>query len=153
MLARRFASASAGISYPYLYRNSAASPCALCAKALASAMEPVMTQPTEGEILKMWETEAGSISLSCKACQCEPRSEDSIKPYGNLFLRQNHGAIFSADAYRHDVCCCNCLESVLCCSVSSQCHRVDFKGWRLAGGIIFVRTYRLDRDGHCRQRW
>lgn len=31
-------------------------------------MEPVMTQPTEGEILKTWVTEEGSISLSCD-CQ------------------------------------------------------------------------------------
>jgi hypothetical protein len=29
-------------------------------------MEPVMTQPTDGDSLKMWETEEGSISLSYK---------------------------------------------------------------------------------------
>lgn len=27
-------------------------------------MEPVMTQPTDGDSLKMWETEEGSMSLS-----------------------------------------------------------------------------------------
>ena len=31
---------------------------------MASAMEPVMTQPTEGDSLKMWETDEGSMSLS-----------------------------------------------------------------------------------------
>jgi len=33
-------------------------------EALASAMEPVMTQPTEGESLWMYETDEGSMSLS-----------------------------------------------------------------------------------------
>lgn len=28
-------------------------------------MEPVITQPTEGDSLKMWDTEEGSMSLSC----------------------------------------------------------------------------------------
>jgi hypothetical protein len=65
MLASRFASTSQGISYPYLYLNSAASPLALVTHALASAIEPVRTQPTDGEILKMCETEEGSMSLSC----------------------------------------------------------------------------------------
>jgi len=64
MLASLLARTSQGISYPYLYLNSAASPLALVTHALASAMEPVRTHPTEGEILKMCETDAGSISLS-----------------------------------------------------------------------------------------
>ena len=33
-------------------------------EALASAMEPVMTQPTEGDNLWMYETDEGSMSLS-----------------------------------------------------------------------------------------
>ena len=65
MFASLFASTSQGISYPFLYLNSAASPLALLTDARASAMEPVITQPTEGESLKMCETEDGSMSLSC----------------------------------------------------------------------------------------
>jgi len=65
MFARRFESTSHGISYPYLYLNSAASPLARVTDALASAIEPVMTQPTDGERVKMYVTEAGSSSLSC----------------------------------------------------------------------------------------
>lgn len=65
MFAIRLASASTGISYPYLYLNSAASDCARWASGLASAMAPVMTQPTDCEIWKMCETDEGSMSLSC----------------------------------------------------------------------------------------
>ena len=65
MFASLFASTSQGISYPFLYLNSAASPLALLTDARASAIDPVMTQPTEGESLKMCETEDGSMSLSC----------------------------------------------------------------------------------------
>lgn len=64
MFASRFASTSQGISYPFLYLNSAASPLALLTDARASAIDPVITQPTEGESLKMCETEDGSMSLS-----------------------------------------------------------------------------------------
>ena len=64
IFARRFANTSHGISYPFLYRNSAVSPRALIADALASAIDPVMTHPTEEESLKMYETEDGSMSLS-----------------------------------------------------------------------------------------
>jgi hypothetical protein len=64
MLASLFASTSQGISYPNLYLNSAASPRALVTDALASAMDPVMTHPTDGESLKTYETDDGSISLS-----------------------------------------------------------------------------------------
>jgi len=64
MFAILFASTSQGISYPYLYRNSAASPRARLTEALASAIEPVMTHPTDGESLKTWDTDDGSISLS-----------------------------------------------------------------------------------------
>ena len=51
MFASRFARTSQGISYPNLYLNSAASPLARLTDARASAIEPVMTQPTEGESL------------------------------------------------------------------------------------------------------
>ena len=44
--------------------NSAASLIALLAEARASAIEPVMTHPTDGESLNMCETEEGSINLS-----------------------------------------------------------------------------------------
>lgn len=64
MLANLFAKTSQGISYPYLYLNSAASPWARCANARASAIEPVITLPTDGEIWKRCDTEEGSISLS-----------------------------------------------------------------------------------------
>lgn len=75
MFASRFANTSQGISYPFLYMNSAASPIALLADALPSAIEPVMTHPTDGESLKMWDTEEGSISLSYKAYpSAEPRA-------------------------------------------------------------------------------
>ncbi len=33
-------------------------------EARASAIDPVITQPTEGESLNIWETDEGSISLS-----------------------------------------------------------------------------------------
>lgn len=64
MFASLFARTSHGISYPFLYLNSAASPLALLTDALASAIDPVMTQPTEGDILKICETDDGSMSLS-----------------------------------------------------------------------------------------
>jgi len=64
MLAILLAKASQGISYPNLYLNSAASPIALCTEALASATEPVITQPTDGDSWKMWDTDEGSMSLS-----------------------------------------------------------------------------------------
>ena len=64
MLANRFANTSQGISYPFLYMNSAASLIALLADALASAIDPVITHPTDGESLKIWDTDDGSISLS-----------------------------------------------------------------------------------------
>lgn len=67
MFASRFANTSQGISYPFLYMNSAASLIALLADALASAIDPVMTHPTDGESLKTWETDDGSMSLSCAA--------------------------------------------------------------------------------------
>lgn len=51
MFASLFARTSHGISYPFLYRNSAASPRARSIEALASAIEPVMTAPTDGDIL------------------------------------------------------------------------------------------------------
>lgn len=49
MFAIRFARTSHGISYPNLYLNSAASPLARITDALASAIDPVMTQPTDGD--------------------------------------------------------------------------------------------------------
>ena len=64
ILASLLASTSHGISYPNLYRNSAASPLARSTDARASAIDPVITQPTEGESLKMCDTDDGSISLS-----------------------------------------------------------------------------------------
>lgn len=64
MFAKRFAKTSHGISYPFLYLNSAASLLALITDARASAIEPVMTQPTDCEILKTYDTEEGSMSLS-----------------------------------------------------------------------------------------
>jgi hypothetical protein len=51
MFANRFANTSQGISYPNLYLNSAASPRARLTEARASAIDPVMTQPTDGESL------------------------------------------------------------------------------------------------------
>jgi hypothetical protein len=51
MLAIRLANASQGISYPNLYLNSAASPLARVTDARASAIDPVITQPTDGESL------------------------------------------------------------------------------------------------------
>ncbi len=64
MFANRFANTSQGISYPFLYINSAASLMARLADALPSAIDPVMTHPTDGESLKIWDTDDGSISLS-----------------------------------------------------------------------------------------
>ena len=72
MFASLFASTSQGISYPFLYLNSAASPLARLTDARASAIDPVMTQPTEGESLKMCETEDGSMSLSCETSEDSP---------------------------------------------------------------------------------
>lgn len=38
---------------------------ALWTEALASAIDPVKTQPTDGESWKMWDTDEASMSLSC----------------------------------------------------------------------------------------
>ena len=88
ILAILFARASQGISYPNLYRNSAASPIALCTEALASAMEPVITQPTEGDSWKIWETDDGSMSLSCMIPNISIGLEIESQglSYGDLFL-------------------------------------------------------------------
>ena len=62
---------------------------ALLADALASAIEPVMTHPTEGESLKIWDTEPGSMSLSCRsACQSPlsaPPLNATARPTGTFF--------------------------------------------------------------------
>ena len=74
-----------------------------------------MTQPTEGEILKTYDTDDGSMSLSFVArCQnlANPRLKDST--YGHLLLREHDGAALSSDAYRGDVCSCNGLERIFC---------------------------------------
>jgi hypothetical protein len=52
IFAKRFARTSHGISYPYLYLNSAASALALVTEARASAIDPVITHPTFGDRLK-----------------------------------------------------------------------------------------------------
>lgn len=77
-----------------------------------------MTTPTDGEIWKMWETEEGSISLSCvgvsiTALSSQVRRSGPIA-YGNLLLRQYYGAVLATESYRHDVRSCDGLEGVLC---------------------------------------
>ena len=69
MFANRFAKTSHGISYPFLYLNSAASLLALVTDARASAIDPVMTQPTDDEILKTYDTDEGSMSLSLRVSE------------------------------------------------------------------------------------
>lgn len=88
MFAILFASTSHGISYPYLYRNSAASPLARITDARASAIEPVMTHPTPGESLYTYDTDDGSISLSCVAkIQYPARPPKDVQPtYRYLLL-------------------------------------------------------------------
>lgn len=67
-----------------------------------------MTQPTEGDIWKMCDTEAGSISLSCVSGQrCLARLRRSRgrarMTYWDLLLRQDDSTILASDAYGHDV--------------------------------------------------
>lgn len=64
MLAMRLAMPWTGISYPYLYLNSAASALALKANDLASAIDPVANNPIEGVIWNKYDTVAGSNNLS-----------------------------------------------------------------------------------------
>lgn len=122
MLASLFARTSQGISYPNLYRNSAASLLARLIDALPSAIEPVTAQPTEGEILKTCDTDEGSISLSCKTSSvCQLRKQTNCSPntnttYRYFLLRQYDSAVFASDPKRCDVGGCDCLESVFCCN-------------------------------------
>lgn len=39
-------------------------------------MDPVITHPTEGESLKIWETDCGSINLSCSSTLAELQTND-----------------------------------------------------------------------------
>jgi len=49
-------------------------------------MEPVMTQPTDGDSLKMWETEEGSMSLSyIEASVPRYRLSKWMQPTGTFF--------------------------------------------------------------------
>lgn len=86
-------------------------------------MEPVMTQPTEGEIWKMWDTDDGSISLSWghrvstgryKQPCCDGWPWTWLIAYGDLLLGQDDGAVLAPDAYRHDVGSRDSLEGILC---------------------------------------
>jgi hypothetical protein len=114
-LAILFARASQGISYPNLYLNSAASPIALWTEALASAMEPVITQPTEGDSLKMWDTEEGSMSLSYGTSILVLRLKIEMEgglPYRDLLLRQYNRTVLSSDTNRHDIRSSDGLEGI-----------------------------------------
>ena len=101
MLANRLAKTSQGISYPFLYLNSAVSALARITEARASAMEPVMTQPTDEESLKTCDTEEGSISLSCSLSSAwgGQRISSWYLSDGHFLLRQNHGAVFASDPH------------------------------------------------------
>lgn len=115
MLASRLARASQGISYPYLYLNSAASLRARSTQARASAIDPVITQPTDGEILKMCVTDEGSMSLSCRrrnlalALQTVPMKSVT---YRDFLLRDDDSAILPANSYRGDICGCDRFEGI-----------------------------------------
>ena len=63
----------------------------------------------------MWDTEDGSMSLSCELRQetCRWR-RDMRNTYRHLLLGEDHGTVLAAHAYRHDVRSCDGLEGVLC---------------------------------------
>ncbi len=76
-------------------------------------MEPVMTQPTEGEIWKMCDTDDGSISLSCGLVSSSSWSKRKDKQtYGNFLLRQDYGAVFAAHPDGHDIGRRNSFEGI-----------------------------------------
>lgn len=123
ILAILLARASHGISYPYLYLNSAASPIALCTEALASAMEPVMTQPTDGDNWNMCETDDGSMSLSCITQYISSALGMVVEwcgiiSYRNLLLRQDNSTILSSHSNRHDICRCDSFECIFCIRIN-----------------------------------
>ncbi len=115
MLASLLASTSHGISYPNLYRNSAASPLARSTDARASAIDPVITQPTEGDSLKICETDDGSISLSCCAASAQiSHTQDSRSTYWDFLLRQYHSAVLASDPNRCNIGGSDSFEGILC---------------------------------------
>lgn len=140
-----------------MYLNSAASPLARFTDARASAIDPVMTQPTEGESLYTYETEAGSISLSCNARYQLTPSKPFLSPgqaptYRHLLLRQHYCAVLASYADGCDVRCGDRLECILCVTgpyqqdVDCSCHggtlRTDLIEATLVGedGNVSVET-------------
>lgn len=104
MFASLFARTSQGISYPFLYLNSAASPLALLTDARASAIDPVITQPTDGDSLKMCDTEEGSISLSSKTLTLVIILEVlGASTHWYFLLREHYRAALPSNSDRCDV--------------------------------------------------
>lgn len=67
-------------------------------------MDPVTTQPTDGEILKIWETDDGSISLSYQRFSFILRGAASGRTNRHFLLGENDGAILASDADGRDIC-------------------------------------------------
>lgn len=72
-----------------------------------------MTHPTDGEILKICDTEAGSINLSCGLCQ-KGRNDIRLRlpTYRDLLLRQDHGTVLPSHPDRCDICSGDSLEGI-----------------------------------------
>jgi hypothetical protein len=61
-------------------------------------MDPVMTQPTDGESLKMCETDDGSMSLSCAHMSTPCLTRPACDTYGHLLLRDDYRAVLAPHA-------------------------------------------------------
>lgn len=71
----------------------------------------------------MYETDAGSMSLSCGMGQvCEGAETETGSTYGDLLLRDDHSAVLSPDADRGDVGGGNGFESIFSEAISRLKH-------------------------------
>jgi hypothetical protein len=61
-------------------------------------MDPVMTQPTEGDRRKMWDTEDGSMSLSCVQVSVPCAALGTCHTYGHLLLRDDYCTVLAPHA-------------------------------------------------------
>src|SRR5690242_10812414 len=121
-------------------------------------MEPVMTQPTDGDSLKMCETDDGSMSLSYAMASVLYYCFLCIDAtYRNLLLRDNHGAVLAPHSQRCDVRCRDCLECILCtAAVLAGVHErrlASCGAGQLSSMRVWWGTYRLGIDDPGQRRW
>ena len=99
MLAKRFASASTGMSYPFWYLNSAASSRAFCTCARASATPSVRLQLTGEEGTDHAGGNTAYSTVDFVDCSDTVRIEELV---GNFLLAYNYGCGFGLDADNGD---------------------------------------------------